>query len=73
MDIRIQDKFGNSVSLEDYIHEMQNNIITLQATMVQLEYQLKSQPEPEEAPKSNYDKLKEEIIEEVNLIISDLL
>jgi hypothetical protein len=29
--------------------------------------------ETEEPPKSDYDKLKEEIIEEVNLIISDLL
>jgi hypothetical protein len=78
MDIRIHDKTGSYVSLEDCIQDMQNTIITLQATIVQLEYELKSQQknqakETEEAPKSDYDKLKEEIIEEVNLIISDLL
>jgi hypothetical protein len=78
MDIRIHDKTGNYVSLEDCVQEMQSTIITLQATIVQLEYQMNTQQkqqdkETEEAPKSDYDKLKEEIIEEVNLIISDLL
>jgi hypothetical protein len=75
MDIRIHDKTGSYVSLEDCIQDMQNTIITLQATIVQLEYAIKTQApeEPKEAPKSDYDKLKEEIIEEVNLIISDLL
>jgi hypothetical protein len=75
MDIRIHDKTGSYVSLEDCIQDMQNTIITLQATMVQLEYAMKTQAPQEinEAPKSDYDKLKEEIIEEVNLIISDLL
>jgi hypothetical protein len=78
MDIRIHDKTGNYVSLEDCIQDMQNTIITLQATIVQLEYDLRTQKqnnaqETEEIPKSGYDKLKEEIIEEVNLIISDLL
>jgi hypothetical protein len=78
MDIRIHDKTGNYVSLEDCVQEMQSTIITLQATIVQLEYAINTQQknqakETEEAPKSDYDKLKEEIIEEVNLIISDLL
>lgn len=75
MDIRIHNKSGNYVSLEDYIQEMESTIITLQATIVQLEYSVKTQQKEEstEAPKSDYDKLKEEIIEEVNLIISDLL
>jgi hypothetical protein len=75
MDIRIHDKTGNYVSLEDCVQEMQSTIITLQATIVQLEYQLKTQTpsESEEAPKSDYNKLKEEILEEVNLVISDLL
>jgi hypothetical protein len=73
MDIRIHDKTGNYVSLEDCVQEMQSVIVSLQATIVQLEYQLQSQSKPEESPKSHYDKLKEEIIEEVNLIISDLL
>lgn len=74
MDIRLHDKTGNYVSLEDCIQDMQSTIITLQATIVQLEYKLEqSQPKSEETPKSDYDKLKEEIIEEVNLIISDLL
>lgn len=75
MDIRIHNKSGNYVSLEDYIQEMENTIIMLQATVVQLEYATKSQQkeQSDEAPKSDYDKLKEEIIEEVNLIISDLL
>lgn len=78
MDIRINDKTGNYVSLEDCIQDIQNNIITLQATIVQLEYQIKIQQEDrakeiKEVPKSDHDKLKEEILEEVNLIISDLL
>jgi predicted GIY-YIG superfamily endonuclease len=78
MDIRIHDKTGNYVSLEDCVQDMQSTIITLQATIVQLEYQMNTQQkeqakETEESPKSDYDKLKEEIIEEVNLIISDLL
>lgn len=75
MDIRIHNKSGNYVSLEDYIQEMENTIIMLQATVVQLEYATKShqKEQSDEAPKSDYDKLKEEIIEEVNLIISDLL
>ena len=78
MDIRIHDKTGDYVSLEDCIQEMQNTIITLQATIVQLEYQLKTQEqnqskELEETPKSVFKKLKEEILEEVNLVISDLL
>lgn len=49
--------------------------MTLQATIVQLEYAAKSKEKEEtsEAPKSDYDKLKEEILEEVNLVISDLL
>ena len=75
MDIRIHDKTGNSVSIEDCIQDMQDTIITLRANIVQLEYAMKTQASPEikEVPKSDYDKLKEEIIEEVNLIISDLL
>jgi hypothetical protein len=75
MDIRIHDKTGNYVSLEDCIQDMQDTIVTLRANIVQLEYQLKSHVpgETKETPKSDYDKLKEEIIEEVNLIISDLL
>ncbi len=75
MDIRIHDKTGNYVSLEDCVQEMQSTIIALQATIVQLEYQLKSHVpgETKEPPKSDYDKLKEEILEEVNLVISDLL
>jgi hypothetical protein len=75
MDIRIHDKTGSYVSLENCIQDMQNTIITLQATIVQLEYAMKTQASQEikEAPKSDYDKLKEEIIEEVNLIITDLL
>ena len=75
MDIRIHNKSGNYVSLEDYIQEMENTIIMLQSTVVQLEYVTKSQQKEQsnEVPKSDYDKLKEEIIEEVNLIISDLI
>ncbi len=75
MNIEICDRNGDFVSLETCIQEMQNTIITLQATIVQLEYSMKTQTsqEPEETPKSDYNKLKEEIIEEVNLIISDLL
>jgi hypothetical protein len=75
MEIIVYNHSGNSVSLEDCIREMQSTIITLQATVVQLEYQLKSQApeEPKETPKSDLEKLKEEILEEVNLVISDLL
>jgi len=78
MEIQIQDKSGNFRSLESYINDMHDTIMTLQATIVQLEYDLRTQKqnnaqETEELPKSGYDKLKEEIIEEVNLIISDLL
>jgi hypothetical protein len=75
MNIEICDRNGNFVSLETCIQEIQNTIITLQATIVQLEYQLKSQApeEPKETPKSDLEKLKEEILEEVNLVISDLL
>ena len=75
MDIRIYNKSGNYVSLQDYILEMENTIIMLQTTVVQLEYVTKSQQKEQsnEVPKSDYDKLKEEIIEEVNLIISDLI
>ncbi len=75
MDIRIHNKSGDYVSIEDYIQEMESTIITLQATIVQLEYQMKTHTslKPTEAPKTDYDKLKEEILEEVNLVISDLL
>jgi hypothetical protein len=75
MDIRIHDKTGNYVSLEDCIQDMQDTIVTLRANIVQLEYAIKTQASQEikETPKSDYDKLKEEIIEEVNLIITDLL
>jgi hypothetical protein len=75
MDIRMHNKSGNYVSLEDYIQEMENTIIMLQSTVVQLEYVTKSHQKEQsnEVPKSDYDKLKEEIIEEVNLIISDLI
>lgn len=76
MNIEIFDRNGNLVGLENCIQEMQNTIITLQATIVQLEYQLKTQEQDKEVvetPKSNYKKLKEEILEEVNLVISDLL
>jgi hypothetical protein len=75
MDIRIHNKSGNYVSLEDYIQEMETTIIMLQSTVVQLEYATKShqKEQSDEAPKSDYDKLKKEIIEEVNLIISDLI
>ena len=75
MDIRIHDKTGNYVSLEDCIQDMQDTIVTLRANIVQLEYAIKTQASQEikEVPKSDYNKLKEEIIEEVNLIISDLL
>jgi hypothetical protein len=78
MEILIHNMSGSSVSLQDCIRDMEGTIIALQATIVQLEYQMNTQQknqakETEEAPKSDYDKLKEEIIEEVNLIISDLL
>jgi len=75
MDIRIHDKTGNYVSIEDCIQDMQDTIITLRANIVQLEYAIKTQASQEikEVPKSDYNKLKEEIIEEVNLIITDLL
>jgi hypothetical protein len=75
MDIRIHDKTGNYVSLEDCIQDMQDTIVTLRANIVQLEYAIKTQASQEikEVPKSDYNKLKEEIIEEVNLIITDLL
>jgi hypothetical protein len=75
MEIFIKDKAGHMVSLEEHLHNMEDAIVSAQATIVRLDYQLKTQTpqEPKEAPKSDYDKLKEEIIEEVNLIISDLL
>ncbi len=75
MDIFVYNNSGCSVSLEQHLKDLESKIITLQATIVQLEYAAKSKEKEEtsEAPKSDYDKLKEEIIEEVNLIISDLL
>ncbi len=76
MEFYISERNGNTTPIEQYLHRLEETITVLQATIVQLEYQLKTQEqskETEEAPKSDYDKLKEEIIEEVNLIISDLL
>ncbi len=78
MEFYISERNGNTTPIEQYLHKLEETITVLQATIVQLEYQMKTQQqeqskETEEAPKSDYDKLKEEIIEEVNLIISDLL
>ena len=75
MEITVYTNAGSCVTLEQHLKDMESKIMTLQATIVQLEYAAKSKEKEEtsEAPKSDYDKLKEEIIEEVNLIISDLL
>ncbi len=78
MEFYISERNGNTTPIEQYLHRLEETITVLQATIVQLEYQMKTEQqeqskETEEAPKSDYDKLKEEIIEEVNLIISDLL
>ncbi len=78
MEFYISERNGNTTPIEQYLHKLEETITVLQGTIVHLEYQMKTQQqeqakENEEAPKSDYDKLKEEIIEEVNLIISDLL
>lgn len=75
MEITVYTNAGSCVTLEQHLKDMESKIMTLQATIVQLEYAAKSKEKEEttETPKSDYDKLKEEIIEEVNLIISDLL
>ena len=75
MELFVYNNAGSSVTLEQHLQDLESKIISLQATIVQLEYSAKTKEKEEttEAPKSDYDKLKEEIIEEVNLIISDLL
>lgn len=78
MDIYISERNGVTTPIEQYLHKLEETITVLQGTIVQLEYDIKTKQqaqtkETEEAPKSDYEKLKEEILEEVNLVISDLL
>jgi len=75
MEIFVYNKSGNRVSVEDYLQELENTIINLQVTVLQLEYEIKNQKKEvaEEINESDYNKFREEIMEEVNLIITDLL
>ena len=75
MEIFAYKKSGDRVSVEDYLQELENTIITLQTTVVKLEYEAKNRQKDTvaETVQLDYSKLKEEIIEEVNLIITDLL
>jgi len=75
MEILAYKKSGDRVSVEDYLQELENAIINLQVTVLQLEYEIKNQKKEvtEEINQSDYNKFREEIMEEVNLIITDLL
>lgn len=75
MEIFAYKKTGDRVSVEDYLQELENAIINLQVTVLQLEYEIKNQKKEvtEEINESDYNKFREEIMEEVNLIITDLL
>jgi len=75
MEIFVYNKSGNRVNVEDYLRELENTIINLQITVLQLEYEIKNQKKEvaEEINESDYNKFREEIMEEVNLIITDLL
>ena len=75
MEIFVYNKSGNRVNVEDYLRELENTIINLQITVLQLEYEIKNQKKEvaEEINESDYNKFREEIMEQVNLIITDLL
>lgn len=75
METFVYNKSGNRVNVEDYLRELENTIINLQITVLQLEYEIKNQKKEvaEEINESDYNKFREEIMEEVNLIITDLL
>ena len=75
MEIFAYNKSGDRVSVEDYLQELENTITNLQVTVLQLEYEIKNQKKEvaEEIHESDYNKFREEIMEEVNLIITDLL
>jgi hypothetical protein len=63
-------------SLEVYLQDMYSKIMEIDAKLSKLEFKMISEApeiEPEEAPKTEYEQLKEEILEEVNLIVSDLM
>jgi hypothetical protein len=75
MEIFAYNKSGDRVSVEDYLQRLEDAIINLQVTVLQLEYEIKNQKKEvaEEINESDYNKFREEIMEEVNLIITDLL
>ena len=75
MEIFAYNKSGDRVSVEDYLQELENTIINLQVTVLQLEDEIKNQKKEvaEEINESDYNKFREEIMEQVNLIITDLL
>lgn len=75
MEIFAYNKSGDRVSVEDYLQRLEDAIINLQVTVLQLEYEIKNQKKEvaEEINESDYNKFREEIMEQVNLIITDLL
>ena len=63
-------------SLDVYLQEIYSKVMEIDAKLSKLEFKMISEtPEtkPQEVPKTEYDQLKEEILEEVNLIVSDLM
>jgi hypothetical protein len=75
MEILVKDLTGSLISVEKYLVELHTKIMDLQTTIVTLEYEAKNRQKDTvaETVQLDYNKLKEEIIEEVNLIITDLL
>lgn len=63
-------------SLDVYLKDLYDKVMEIDAKLSKLEFKMiseASETEPVETPKTEYEQLKEEILEEVNLIVSDLM
>jgi hypothetical protein len=63
-------------ALDIYLKDLYDKVMEIDAKLSKLEFKMISETpetEPVETPKTEYEQLKEEILEEVNLIVSDLM
>jgi hypothetical protein len=63
-------------ALDVYLQDLYSKVMEIDAKLSRLEFKMISEtPEtqPVEVPKTEYEQLKKEILEEVNLIVSDLM
>jgi len=71
--IQIRNYCGTLIPIDTYMLEMEQSIQALKSKVSMLEFKVNLLEGPDSDTETDKEKLKKEIIEEVNLIISDLL